>query len=59
MPAGLIGAAASEQFGDTLVRPEAGLLTLFPSHAYHRTYPHQQDGPDAQRICLAFDLIPA
>ena len=59
MPAGLIGAAASEQFGDTLVRPETGLLTLFPSHAYHRTYPHQQDGPNAQRICLAFDLIPA
>lgn len=59
MPAGLIGPAAAARFGDELVRPQAGLLTLFPSHAYHRTYPHQQAGPDARRICLAFDLIPA
>ncbi len=59
MPAGLIGPAAAAQHGEELVRPQAGLLTLFPSHAYHRTYPHQQTGPDARRICLAFDLIPA
>jgi Flp pilus assembly protein TadD len=58
MPPGLSGAVAAEQFGETLVRPEPGLLTLFPSHAYHRTYPHLQAGPDARRICLAFDLIP-
>jgi Flp pilus assembly protein TadD len=59
MPAGLIGAAAAGAYGEERVRPKPGLLTLFPSHAYHRTYPHLQAAPDARRICLAFDLIPA
>lgn len=51
-----IGNAAAAQFGEKLVRPYAGMLSLFPSHAQHATHPH---GADGQRICLAFDLCPA
>lgn len=56
LPSGLIGQAAADAFGETLVRPYAGLLTLFPSHAYHRTWPHHTA---AKRACLAFDVIPS
>jgi tetratricopeptide (TPR) repeat protein len=56
LPGGMIGEEASSAFGQTLVEPKAGLLTLFPSHAYHRTYPH---GADCKRICIAFDICPA
>lgn len=55
LPGGMIGKEAATAFGETLVRPEAGLLTLFPSHGYHRTYPHEREG---QRICIAFDICP-
>lgn len=55
LPDGLIGEAAATAFGETLVRPRPGLLTLFPSHAYHRTWPHKAPG---KRICLAFDICP-
>ena len=41
------------RFGEVLVRPQPGLLVLFPSHVYHRTYPHQGSG---RRICCAFDI---
>ena len=51
-----IGQAAAATFGSRLVRPQPGLLTLFPSHAYHQTHPH---GAEGRRICVAFDLIPA
>lgn len=37
------------------VRPEEGLLVLFPSYFYHRTVPFDADGI---RISVAFDLIP-
>lgn len=56
LPDHRIGQAAAETFGTRLVRPQPGLLTLFPSHAYHRTHPH---GSPERRICIAFDLIPA
>lgn len=56
LPDGLPGAEAAMRFGETLALPEEGELMLFPSHAYHRTYPH---GRTAQRICIAFDVIPA
>lgn len=56
LPDNMIGQAAAESFGSQLVRPQPGLLTLFPSHAYHRTHPH---GAEGRRICVAFDLIPA
>jgi uncharacterized protein (TIGR02466 family) len=38
------------------VRPEEGLLVLFPSYMYHRTIPFEGDGT---RISVAFDLVPA
>ena len=56
LPAGLIGQGAAAAFGEEHVRPEAGSLMLFPSHTYHRTYPH---GDDSRRICIAFDVCPA
>jgi tetratricopeptide (TPR) repeat protein len=56
LPGGHIGTEAAAQFGETRVRPQAGTLSLFPSHAYHSTYPHKAAG---KRICLAFDLCPA
>jgi len=55
VPGSFVGNAAAEAFGTRLMRPQAGLLTLFPSHAYHRTHPH---GAEGLRICVAFDLIP-
>lgn len=56
LPEGLASAAAAERFGERAIRPDAGDLILFPSHIYHRTYPH---GTDEQRLCIAFDVIPA
>lgn len=56
MPDDLVGEDASVAFGETKVRPEPGLMMLFPSHTYHRTFAH---GSDGRRICLAFDIIPA
>ncbi len=56
LPSGLIGEVAAHNFGQTLVRPKPGLLTLFPSHVYHRTFPHNAEG---RRMCIAFDICPA
>lgn len=56
LPDGIIGAPAAAAFGEHRVRPRPGLLTLFPSHAYHRTFPHRTG---QRRICLAFDVVPA
>lgn len=53
LPEDLAGDAAAQAYGERLVRPEEGLLLTFPSHVYHRTYPHEGDG---RRICVAFDL---
>jgi uncharacterized protein (TIGR02466 family) len=55
LPEDLAGQAGAEAFGETLVRPEEGMLLTFPSHCYHRTYPHHGTG---KRICYAFDLRP-
>ena len=52
----IIGAERAAAIGHHLVRPRAGLLALFPSHAYHRTFPHRAAG---KRICVAFDIGPA
>lgn len=38
-----------------LVRPEEGMMVLFPSYVFHRTIPFTAD---AQRICIAFDICP-
>jgi uncharacterized protein (TIGR02466 family) len=37
------------------VRPEEGLLVLFPSYFFHHTVPLDSDG---QRISVAFDVVP-
>ncbi|HEY0709678.1 MAG TPA: putative 2OG-Fe(II) oxygenase [Polyangia bacterium] len=37
------------------VRPEEGLVVIFPSYLYHRTIPFQEDGT---RISVAFDVVP-
>lgn len=55
LPDHRIGRETAAAFGSRLVRPQPGLLNLFPSHAYHRTHPH---GAEGRRICIAFDLIP-
>lgn len=55
LPADLIGEQRAEEFGERLRRPRSGLLMMFPSHVYHRTFPHNGTG---RRICCAFDIIP-
>lgn len=40
------------------VRPEPGLLVLFPSWFWHGTVPFS-GGPDDRRLTIAFDIIPA
>jgi uncharacterized protein (TIGR02466 family) len=39
-----------------VIRPEPGLLLLFPSYYYHRTLPFEGAG---ERISISFDLAPA
>lgn len=55
LPEDVVGDAAATEYGVQVVRPEEGMLMLFPSHTYHRTYPH---GADQRRICVAFDIWP-
>jgi len=38
-----------------LIRPEEGLMVLFPSYYYHRTVP---TGSESLRISIAFDVMP-
>jgi tetratricopeptide (TPR) repeat protein len=38
-----------------LIRPEEGLMLLFPSYFYHRTLPFEGDEP---RVSVAFDVLP-
>ena len=37
------GVEPPEGAPSTLLRPEPGLLSISPSHAYHRTHPHRRD----------------
>ena len=37
------------------IRPEPGLMVLFPSYFYHHTVPFEADGT---RVSIAFDLMP-
>lgn len=55
LPEELAGQDVSSGFGRRLLRPQPGLLAMFPSHSYHRTYQH---GTQERRICLAFDIWP-
>ncbi len=56
LPEDIIGEENARLFGETIVRPQTGLMMLFPSHVFHRTYPHHGTG---RRICCAFDIVPA
>lgn len=53
LPETIVGDEAHEAFGLRMIRPEPGLLALFPSHSFHRTFPYS--GED-RRICFAFDI---
>jgi tetratricopeptide (TPR) repeat protein len=55
LPEELVGETASAEFGRDYLRPRAGMLSLFPSHCYHRTFPHNLS---ERRICIAFDIWP-
>jgi hypothetical protein len=55
LPDELAGQEGAEAFGRQLVRPREGLALFFPSHAYHRTFPH---GANERRVCIAFDIWP-
>lgn len=55
IPADIVGDDAAHAFGITVIRPSAGTVMLFPSHCYHRTFPH---GAAERRICVAFDIWP-
>ncbi len=54
LPEEIVGQEQARQFGEVLCRPHAGLMTIFPSHTFHRTYPH---GGEGRRICYAFDVV--
>lgn len=53
LPEEILGHEAAASYGETIVRPQSGMLLTFPSHVYHRTYPHEGE---SKRICVAFDL---
>jgi len=55
LPEGIVGDEPHERFGTRLFRPCSGLVMMFPSHSFHRTYAHHGD---KRRICLAFDIAP-
>ena len=38
-----------------VIRPEEGMLVLFPSYFYHQTIPFDSA---EQRVCIAFDAVP-
>ncbi len=56
------GRAPEEEFPDLspmpveAIRPEEGLLLIFPAWFYHRTIPYPAN---VRRISVAFDLVPA
>jgi hypothetical protein len=55
LPEEFTGIETAEAYGTTPVRPEPGMMLTFPSHVFHRTYPHFGPG---KRICVAFDVKP-
>lgn len=55
VPVDDVGQDASNAYGLEIERPRSGSVLTFPSHAYHRTFPH---GLSERRICVAFDIWP-
>lgn len=55
LPDSLAGPIASTEYQVSTVRPRQGAMLLFPSHFYHRTFPHQLA---ERRIVITFELRP-
>ncbi|MEY2927542.1 MAG: hypothetical protein RL367_2019 [Pseudomonadota bacterium] len=55
LPENLVGEQAAADYGMHVIRPEPGLLAMFPGHSFHRTFAH---GTSENRICFAFDVWP-
>jgi uncharacterized protein (TIGR02466 family) len=49
-------ATAAKLEAEHFVRPEPGLLVLFPAYLWHGVEPFESDAP---RLCVAFDVVPA
>jgi hypothetical protein len=50
------GVSADQGWGARMVAPEPGALVLMPAYFFHGTEPM---GADEERICIAFDVVPA
>lgn len=48
-------AVLPESFRSYKVKPEAGLMVIFPSYLYHQTIPFRST---TQRVSIAFDAVP-
>lgn len=55
VPEGVPSSEHAAAMEECVIRPRPGLIATFPSHAYHRTFPH---GAAGKRICVAFDVVP-
>ena len=55
LPEGIVGEDRHAEFSVRMFRPRSGLLMLFPSHSFHRTFAHRGN---RRRICFAFDIAP-
>lgn len=53
---GLPGAKTAEPALTASLRPEEGMMVLFPSYFWHYTVPYESD---EERISIAFDAIPS
>jgi tetratricopeptide (TPR) repeat protein len=51
-----INETANDQIDKYTVKPEEGLLVLFPSYFWHSTIPFSGD---KDRVCISFNVIPA
>ena len=56
LPGSVAGSAAAEAYGRRIIRPRGGLMAVFPSHTYHRTFAH---GCEGRRIAVTFELRPS
>jgi hypothetical protein len=50
------GVSAAHGWGARTIAPEPGRLVLMPGYFFHATHPM---GVDEERICIAFDVMPA
>ena len=55
LPEAIVGEEAQAAFGLQVIRPRSGMVALFPSHCFHRTFAYTGG---RRRICFAFDIAP-